>query len=242
MFDYARGINLIENGRVQGALGGMFRNPNDLALNMVVVIPLATSLALRAATPVRRIGAALCAVLMIGAIIASQSRGGTVGLAVMILFLGAHIARRKPVLALAAVFTFALALPLMPASYWQRVSSITDDSRDATGSRETRRILLRESFRAFLQHPLAGVGAGQFKNYDPEGREQAWRESHNVVLQVAAELGAFGLMIFLFLVTRAAMAGMQVRRLLKRPGAALAARGPARVAPGALVTRRKPNG
>ena len=48
VFDYARGLNLVENGRVQGAVGGMFQNPNDLALNMVVVLPLAALLAMRA--------------------------------------------------------------------------------------------------------------------------------------------------------------------------------------------------
>src|SRR6185503_9373531 len=133
---------------------------------------------------------------MIGAIIASQSRSGTIGLAAMILCLGAYLVRRKPMIALAAVFALILALPLVPSSYFHRVSSITDDSRDDTGSRGTRRILLAESFRAFVQHPLTGVGAGQFKNYDSAGREQAWKESHNVVLQVAAELGVFGLAIF----------------------------------------------
>jgi O-antigen ligase len=219
VFDYARGFNLVENGRVQGSVGGMFQNPNDLALNMVVVVPLAASLALRAKTMIRRVGASACALLMIGAIVASQSRGGTVGMAVMLVLLGVSIARRRPVFALAAVFGLMLALPLMPSSYWHRVSSITDDSQDTTGSRTTRRTLLIESYRAFLQHPLTGVGAGQFKNYDPKGREQAWHESHNVVLQVAAELGVLGLAIFLFLLARGAMAGTQVRRLLRRTGA-----------------------
>jgi O-antigen ligase len=234
--DYARGINLIENGRVQGAVGGMFKNPNDLALNMVAVMPLATSLAMRAVTPLRRLAAAGCALLMIGAIIASQSRSGTIGLAVMILILGATMARRRPAIAFAAVFAFLLALPLMPSSYWHRISSITDESRDDTGSREARQTLFRESFRAFLQHPLTGVGAGQFKNYDPEGREQAWRESHNVVLQVAAELGIVGLGAFLFLVARAAMSGPNTRRLLKRAGGLPARRRGGRVAPDALIT------
>ncbi len=63
------------------------------------------------------------------------------------------------------------------------------------------------------------MGAGQFKNYDPEDREQAWRESHNVVLQVAAELGVFGVCVFGFLVVRAMTAGRQVRRLLRRASA-----------------------
>ncbi|MEP6915388.1 MAG: O-antigen ligase family protein [Acidobacteriota bacterium] len=219
VFDYARGVNLVENGRVQGAVSGMFGNPNDLALNMVVVIPLAASLAMREAKTIRRLAAALCGVLMIGAVVASQSRGGTIGLAVMLLILFVSVARRKPAFAAIAALLLLLALPTIPSSYWQRVSSITDDSLDATGSRTTRRTLLTESYRAFLQHPLTGVGAGQFKNYDPQGRDQAWHESHNVMLQVAAELGIFGLAIFLFLLARAGTANAQARRLLRKAGA-----------------------
>ncbi len=218
VFDYARGFNLVENGRVQGAVGGIFRNPNDLAMNMVAVLPLAASLALRATTLIRRVAGSACAVLMIGAVIASQSRSGSLGLVVMALFMIGYLLRRRPAIAFGAVLLLVLALPFMPASYWHRISSITDESRDETGSREARRILLRESFTAFLQHPVTGVGAGQFKNYDPEGRQEAWRESHNVILQVAAELGIFGVLAFMFLVTRAAMAGAQVRRLLRRAG------------------------
>jgi O-antigen ligase len=60
------------------------------------------------------------------------------------------------------------------------------------------------------------VGAGQFKNYNPDGREEAWRESHNVVLQVAAELGIGGLMIFGFLLARGVYGPIQTRRLIRR--------------------------
>jgi O-antigen ligase len=55
---------------------------------------------------------------------------------------------------------------------------------------------MREAWAAFLAHPVTGVGAGQFKNYAPDGREEAWRETHNVLLQVAAELGVVGLACF----------------------------------------------
>jgi len=216
--DYARGMNLVENGRVQGSVGGMFKNPNDLALNMVAVMPLAAALAMRTRAILSRLAAALCALLMLGAVVVSQSRSGTIGLGVMILVLGVSIARRRPAIAVAGVLALFLALPLMPSSYWHRISSITDGSQDETGSREARRILLQESFQAFLSHPLTGVGAGQFKNYDPEGREQAWRESHNVVLQVAAELGIVGLGGFLFLVGRAATSSRKTRRLLRVAG------------------------
>ena len=216
--DYARGVNMVENGRVQGAVGGMFKNPNDLALNMVAVMPLAAALAMRTGATVRRLAAIGCALLMMGAVVVSQSRSGTIGLAVMTLILGLNIARRRPAIAAAGVLALMFALPLMPSSYWHRLSSITDQSADETGSREARRILLRESFAAFLSHPITGVGAGQFKNYNPEGRQEAWRESHNVVLQVAAELGIVGLATFGFLVVRAATSGRRTRRLLKRAG------------------------
>lgn len=39
VFDYARGVNLIEHGRVVGAVSGIFGNPNDLAMNMVSFLP-----------------------------------------------------------------------------------------------------------------------------------------------------------------------------------------------------------
>lgn len=222
VFDYARGVNLIENDRVQGAIGGMFKNPNDLALNMVAVLPLGAAFALRPGKTLRRATATVCAVLMVGAVIASHSRSGSVGLAAMALFLGLYLVRRRPGLVFAAALVAVMALPLAPASYWHRLASITDESQDQTGSRGARRILMQEALAAFLSDPLTGVGAGQFKNYKPEGREEAWRETHNVVLQVAAELGVPGLLVFGFLVVRAMTAGRQTRRLLRRAAAVVA--------------------
>ena len=216
VFDYARGFNLIENGRVQGAVGGMFQNPNDLALNMVSVLPLSVLLAMRAVRPFSRLVAIGGGFLMIGAVIASQSRSGFLGLAAMFLFLAWQVGRKRPSFIAALAVAVVIVLPLTPSSYWARMSSITDESRDDTGSREARRILLREGWQAFLDHPLTGVGAGLFKAYNPGGRTESWRETHNVVLQVASELGIFGLAAFMFLVYRAAMAGREARKLLPR--------------------------
>ena len=216
VLDYVSGVNLIENGRVQGSVGGMFKNPNDLALNMVAVLPLAAVLCLEPARASRRALAALCAVLMVGAIVATQSRSGTVGLAAMALVLAVHLMKRSPGLVAALALVGMFAMPFLPSSYWQRLASITDESLDQTGSREARSILMTESLDAFTANPLTGVGAGQFKNYNPEGRQEAWRESHNSVLQVAAELGITGLLVFFYLVGRALYAPMQTQRLLAR--------------------------
>src|SRR5688572_5018832 len=95
VLDYARGINLIENGRVQGAVGGMFKNPNDLALNMVAILPLAGIFVFRPISPFRRGVAALAAMLMLFAVVASQSRAGTVGLVAMVLVFAANVVKRR---------------------------------------------------------------------------------------------------------------------------------------------------
>src|SRR5436189_6277766 len=33
------------------------------------------------------------------------------------------------------------------------------------------------------ERPLTGIGAGQFQNYNPPGRKEAWRETHNAPIQ-----------------------------------------------------------
>ena len=216
VIDFVRGVNLIENGRVQGAVGGIFKNPNDLALNMVALLPLAIFIVLRPTGTSRRLGAAVCGLFMLGAIVASHSRSGTLGLVAMLGVLAIFAIRQRPGFVIGGAIVAMMALPMLPKSYWQRLASITDQSKDETGSREARATLLRESYQAFIENPLTGVGAGQFKNWNPEGREQPWRESHDVLLQVAAELGIAGLAVMCYLIARAGLCVRETRRLLRR--------------------------
>jgi O-antigen ligase len=219
--DYARGMNLVEDGRVAGAVGGIFGNPNDLALNMVTFMPAALMVALTARhSMLRRLTAAGIAMLMLATVVFTKSRGGALGLGVMLvamLFLGRRIRPGFAAMALGAVL---LATPFMPASFWDRMATIVDDNQDRfhyTGSREARRVLLEEGMDTFLENPITGVGAGQFKNYNPPERREKWRETHNALIQVAAETGIFGVFAFVFLIVRGAMAAATTRRLLAKP-------------------------
>lgn len=216
VLDYVRGVHLVGNGRLSGAVGGIFGNPNDLALNMVVVLPLAFLIAMRPGGSVRRLIAVGCALFMLGATIASHSRSGALGLIAMTIVLASFAIRRSPGLVVGTALAVALALPAVPSSYWERLASITDGSKDDSGSREARENLLRESTKAFVENPITGVGAGQFKNWNPQGRVEAWRESHDVFLQVAAELGIGGLVLFVFLVACAGVSVTRTRTLLRR--------------------------
>jgi O-antigen ligase len=216
VLDYARGVNLVENGRVKGAISGIFGNPNDLAMNMVSVLPLALFIAMRPGRTGRRLFGLLAALFMLGAIVATHSRSGAVGLAAMAIVLVSFAIRTRPGLVFGSALLLVLAMPLAPASYWERIASITDASKDETGSREARKNLLRESTQAFLENPLTGVGAGQFKNWNPQGRVEPWREAHDVFLQVGSELGIGGLTLFVFLIARAGLSVVGTRRLLRR--------------------------
>jgi O-antigen ligase len=221
VFDYARGVNLVEDGRVAGAVSGIFGNPNDLALNMVTFMPVALMVALtRRHSAMRRLLAAGIAALMLATVVFTKSRGGAIGLGVMlmaVLFLGRKVRPGFTIMALVAVL---FATPFMPASFWSRMATIVDEERDKTrftGSTEARRAVMEEGLNTFLERPLTGVGAGQFKNYNPPERKEKWRETHNALLQVAAETGVLGLGVFLFLIARAGLAATQTRRLLSKP-------------------------
>ena len=92
---------------------------------------------------------------------------------------------------------------------------------DATGSRAARVRLLNQGFEVFVDNPVTGIGAGQFQNYNAPGTIEKWRVTHNVWLQVASELGIFGLLAFLFLVVRAYSANFRTLRMLRATSSAM---------------------
>ncbi|MGH9411928.1 MAG: O-antigen ligase family protein [Vicinamibacterales bacterium] len=215
VLDYVRGTNMIGHGtRVRGAVGGVLGNPNDLALNMVSFLPLAAFIAMRSGSIARRIVAAGCVLLMVVTIVATQSRGGFLGFIAMMVVLGAFAVRRRPAFVVVGALAALCALPIVPGDYWLRLASITNENLDPNGSEAARRELMKESFRAFVENPVTGVGAGQFVNWDPQ-RDQASHEAHDVLLQVASELGITGLAVFVFLIGRAFLAVYQTRRLVR---------------------------
>ena len=200
VLDYARGVNLNAEGRITGAISGLFGNPNDMAANLVTFLPFAVALGLRRDYRVFRL-VALCGVPLITAgIIFTKSRAGTLGLLAMLAVLLYQTGRLRPAVAAVVLAAGLAAVPLLPESFTARMASIVDAEQDPTGSREARKTLLREGLKTFLAHPFTGVGAGQFENYGADGQKPSWRQTHNAPLQVAAELGIAGLSIYLFLI------------------------------------------
>lgn len=212
--DYSRGVNLTY-GRVRGTVGGIFGNPNDLAMNLVTFFPLALAGLIAPLRTWKRLFCGGLAIVLLGAIVATQSRAGFLGLVAVLVLAGIWLGRRRPGMIGAGLVAAMLAGPFVPSAYWERMASIGNKEQDQTGSYEARRRVMEEAFQAFLDRPLTGVGVGQFENYAPEGRAESWHESHNVLLQLAADLGIFGPLIFLFLIWRGFGAVRSSQRMLR---------------------------
>jgi O-antigen ligase len=215
VFDYVRGVNLVEGDRVRGAVGGMFENPNDLALNLVTFLAPALFIILHDRKPSRRIVACGLAAVMLAAIVCTKSRSGFLGLLAMGLVVMYYTARTNPAAVGAVIVAGLMALPAMPTSFWDRMDSIMNAEEDQTGSRAARLRLINQGIQVFLENPITGIGAGQFKNYNTPDEVEKWRVTHNVWLQVAAELGISGLLTFAYLVMRAFSANFAAMRLLR---------------------------
>jgi O-antigen ligase len=127
-----------------------------------------------------------------------------------------YLAKVKPAIVMGVVLAVMMALPVMPSSFWDRMDSIVNAEEDQSGSRAARLRLIDQGMEVFLENPVTGIGAGQFQNYNAPGATEKWRVTHNVWLQVAAELGAFGLLTFAFLVLRAYASSFAALRMLRR--------------------------
>jgi O-antigen ligase len=107
-----------------------------------------------------------------------------------------------------AVAVAAVFVALTPASVWERLGGIqkltstsTIAQADPEGSAEQRVQILNVAWRIFKDHPVVGVGLGAYPNvngmYAPElGR----RDTHNTYLNLAAEVGVPGLLLWLALI------------------------------------------
>ena len=196
--DYRTGNLTVEGYRIEGAIGGMFANPNDMALYLVTVIPLAVALCFAARNLAGRLVYAGVALLMIGGMTVTYSRGGFLGLIAVALILAWKLGRRNRLVIMScAVVLGVLFIVLAPGGYGKRLLSIFIPGLDAVGSSSARKELLLRSILVAARHPLFGIGMGNFHIVSI-----GEHVSHNAYTQVAAELGMTALALYtMFIVT-----------------------------------------
>lgn len=174
----------VEGYRVKVDLGGMFGNPNDLAIHFVIFSPIAIARALAARSFISRLLWLAAAFFMVAGILVTQSRGGFLGLlassGVLIWKFGKQH-RAKALIGGLVAFLFVLLL--MPGNYGLRMASIFIPSLDPVGSASERREALERSLIVTLRNPQ-GIGIGNSRLVGVRDHE-----THNAYTQVSSELG-----------------------------------------------------
>lgn len=209
---YMRGELNAEGYRVMVEIGGMFGNPNDMALHLVIVMPISLCLGLAAKNNLLRLVYFAMTFLFVAGNFVTYSRGGFLGLIASAGVLVWKLGRKSRLnVSLASIFISGIVLLLAPGNYGLRMLSIFIPGLDPVGSSNQRRELLERSIIVSLRNPW-GIGVGNFPIVGVHNLQ-----SHNAFTQVSAELGFLGLAAYLiFMISPFRKLGAIERTLFKQ--------------------------
>jgi O-antigen ligase len=203
---YIKGVDLVEGFRARWL--GIYGDPNHMAMNIGIIVPLAASFIVRRETGKwLKIFCIAAAALAVTAMVLSFSRGGFIGLMVAMAFWTFREKGRR----LAAVGAGLLLIVGMaifaPSTFWTRNETVASIHLDESAMG---RVYAWEVAAAINKDkPFFGVGGGGFRYawplYQPQGSHRAY-VAHNVYLDVLGETGFIGFFLYL-LFTSGAVAG-----------------------------------
>ena len=225
LFNYAGGYRVF--GRA--IWNYTYSNPNDLAA--LTLFPLAMSIGVFVTEPPGwPKKAALAGIVLLPiVIILTQSRGAFLALGVFILFAISGSRRKSRVIA-AVVIISAVVILATPQSAWHRfallrnaTSTETLEEVDPEGSAEQRFEIGKVATAIIRDHPVEGVGLGAYgfahEIYAQSGAfspiAAGRRDTHNTYLNVMAETGIVGFVLFMALFGMAMFHSERVRRRIR---------------------------
>jgi putative inorganic carbon (hco3(-)) transporter len=202
VYNYATGevFQSSAQERVLGNMASLTRNPNDLALMINLLVPLTVALFLGERHGLKR-NLLLAAIgIEVSTVGLTYSRAGALTLAVIVLlYLWKLRGRPERSWLFGLVVALLLALPLAPASYFERLSTIASVDADRTGSSQERWSDMVIATKIVAANPVVGAGIGMNPLAMREARGTGWAPVHNVYLEHAVDLGLPGLALFLLL-------------------------------------------
>jgi O-antigen ligase len=188
--------------RLDGVLGGIYSNPNDLAFAIVLSLPFCLMFLLTTRSMFRKLLWALGMLIMMKALFMTASRGGFITLVVAGTVCLWHFGvkgKRLYLIAITGITAIGLfaaegkTLQERFASMWSDTSELdTRQERQAYGSYEQREFLMEKALECIAYYPIFGIGTRNFETYSG-----VWREVHMTYLQIAAEGGIVSLILYL---------------------------------------------
>ena len=199
-------LSQFARGRLEAVGGADFSEANFLAAFLASMLPLIGAQFFRTGWA----GKLLClasGVFATNAIILTRSRGALVGIAggaVVAVLLAPKKHRGKILLLLVAAL--AGGIYLTDPGFLRRASTITTEEEAMDSSARSRIETWEASVDLLRDHPLLGVGAGNFfqaiGRYNPK---YEGRDAHNTYVRCYSELGIVGFALFLALVVNATL-------------------------------------
>ncbi|MBI2797604.1 MAG: O-antigen ligase family protein [Gemmatimonadetes bacterium] len=207
----------------------IYANANDQAAFTLLPLSLTLGLLIREQDKKWRLANKVGVVLLPLAILMTQSRAGILGMVVFLaLALGKKFQRIRTVLSVVGVAL--LVLIIAPSGVLDRMEGLKNVTNteelgtvDAEGSAKQRYEIWKVAAFITANHPVTGVGAGTYKlNHEffaslPifDRIAKGKRDTHSTFLNVAAETGLVGLVLWLLAATSALWEADRVRRRCK---------------------------
>lgn len=211
---------------------GTFGQPNPFAGYINMTLSVALALTLLGRGWLLRTGAGITALLLLAVELLTQSRGGEIALAaavVFIVFVG--MSRLHPLFGLAAIGLLGIVslflAGLLPTSMLQPVARILGTNQISFTSPSAQDYSTAErlahwiaGIHMFLDHPILGVGIGNYPDAYPQYYITIFVNSlghaHNYYINIAAETGIIGLVVFLCFLTAMFVAGSSALKAVNR--------------------------
>jgi putative inorganic carbon (hco3(-)) transporter len=186
---------------------GPLEDPNFYAQILLMILPMATYRLIGEKGWVRGV-ALYCTGIIVLCVIFTYSRSAFLMMMGITFFI---ILERKlnvyKIFGMGAII-LALVMPILPAGYLDRIGTITGSSELAQRGQTEMSFQGRNSemivaIEMFLDHPLIGIGYASYdKNYQSYSRRLGMdmrteeRETHSLYLEIAAETGVAGIIVF----------------------------------------------
>ena len=190
--------------RLQGVIGGIYSNPNDLAFAVVLSLPFCLAFVLTSKSVLMKLGWIAGMLVMGLTLVMTASRGGFVTLVVTGIVTLWHFGVRGKRLGLivGSGFTVVLLLlvaggPLLKRMQAMEGGANAEGATSAYESYEARKFLMVRALHGIEEHPLLGLGVRNFQIYSG-----VWEDVHMTYLQIAVEGGIPALILYLMFFNR----------------------------------------
>ena len=192
---------------------------NDFSLSLNIVIPFCIYLFFRSDSKTMKLIFLVLTLLYVIAVIGTSSRGGSIGLAVLLFY--QWVKSDKKMIGLAGLaILLIIVLTYAPAYYFERMGTI--QNYESEGSAQGRIMAWKSAIRMAADHPFTGVGAGHFPvsfgiAYRPAGfgpTDMPWLTAHSTYFLALGELGIPGLFVVLGLIISNLMRNSKIIRSL----------------------------